>query len=290
MHPLFTFGFRRAIGSGLFALIGLAAASSAHAQLPPVLELGSGDSVTVSSSGTVGVIGGVPINNNISSYDAFGSGGNVVQTSGTAAFTLAGGSLFAPDSDTDIAASGSGPITISGGSIGASHGSTGLDASGSGPIVISGGTFRGDTLSTSIGISSGAAVQITGGDFSSAAPLGIASGGSLYLFSKNDTPFTVTGIPGPSYYSGMAYDNTSLNLASLGGAPFAPFGISGTLADGEIFNINLSGLGTIDFNLPAPAAVPEASTTVSLGLLLMLGAGGLVLAKRRAKNAALSAA
>ncbi len=41
-------------------------------------------------------------------------------------------------------------------------------------------------------------------------------------------------------------------------------------------------------DITAPAAVPEASTTVSLGLLLMLGAGGLVLVKRRSVIAPLA--
>ena len=36
---------------------------------------------------------------------------------------------------------------------------------------------------------------------------------------------------------------------------------------------------------PVPAAVPEASTTVSMGLLLALGLGGLVLAKKRVRSA-----
>jgi hypothetical protein len=275
----YSFPALRVAGISLLTFAAALAASSVQAQS---LILNSGDNATVSSTGTFGKIGGTSFSNNISNYGA--TYGTIVQTSGTAAFTLAGGTMFAPDGDTDIAAGGSGPITISGGSIGASHGSNGLLASGSGPIVISGGTFKGDSLSTSIGISQGAAVQITGGDFTSAAPLGVASGSSLYLFSKNDSPFTVTGIPGQSF-SGMAYNNTSLDLSSLGAAPFSLFGISGTLADGELFNVSLRGLGTLDFNMPAPAAVPEASTTISFGILLMLGVGGLVLAKRRAKTA-----
>ncbi len=48
-----------------------------------------------------------------------------------------------------------------------------------------------------------------------------------------------------------------------------------------------TGLGTqvnIDA-LPVPAAVPEASTTISLGLLLVLGLGALAVARRRAARA-----
>ena len=264
------------------------ATSSVHAQS---LNLSSGDNVTVSSTGTFGVMGGKPFSNTTSSYGV--SGGNNVQTSGTAAFNLTGGSLFAAISNvTDIEADGSGPVTISGGTVGVSHGGTGVDANGTGLVSISGGTFSSDVLSSPLSISRGAAVQITGGAFSdsgltpNSGVLSIASGGSLYLFSQNDTPFTITGIPGISTFNGVSYNNTSLSLASLSSNPGMTYGINGTLADGESFNTKLDGLGTINFNLPVPAAVPEASTTVSFGLLLTLGLGGVVIAARKKKAAA----
>lgn len=81
------------------------------------------------------------------------------------------------------------------------------------------------------------------------------------------------------YYGGYNIDGTNLQLFSNGL-------VTGTLSDGEMLSANFTntdGNGFIDFNGVAavPQAVPEASTTVSLGLLLMLGAGGLALAKRR---------
>ena len=257
-----THGLRRTASLSLLSLLGVAAVSSAQAQS---LTLSSGDSATVSSAGTVGILGGKPFSNSTSSYNN-PFGGAAVQVNGTAAFSLTGGTIIS------------------------SHGATGLAAGGSGPVLISGGTFSSDSLSTPISISSGAVVQITGGALSNSGPtpdngiLTIGSGGSLYLFSRNDTPFTITGIPGQPF-GGTSYNNTSLSLASLSSDPNSFYGISGTLADGESFNTRFSGLGTINFNLPAPAAVPEASTTVSLGLLLTLGLGGVALAKRRAKAA-----
>lgn len=277
MHFLSVRGFRRAAGLSFLSLIGIVAASSAQAQS---LILNSGDNVTVSSTGTSGVIGGMPVSNNTSSYSVvYGSN---VQTSGTAAFALAGGSLSVLGGD-DIVAGGSGPVTISSGFIGTSHGAEGLVASGSGPALVSGGIFRGDPISESIVVASGAAVQITGGYFGSASPLYVRSGGSLYLFSLNNTPFMLSGIPGTMPQT--SYNNTSLSLASLSSSSYNFYGITGTLADGEPFSNRLFGAGTINFNLPVPAAVPEASTTVSLGLLLMLGFSGMVTAKRRAKAA-----
>ncbi len=59
----------------------------------------------------------------------------------------------------------------------------------------------------------------------------------------------------------------------------------------ELLNsANMDGTGGLQLQVltngaPTPA-VPEASTTVSMGLLLLLGGGGLVIAKRRRTVAA----
>ena len=45
--------------------------------------------------------------------------------------------------------------------------------------------------------------------------------------------------------------------------------------------LDLAGLTDIGWKLAAPAAVPEASTTVSFGLLLAFGMGSLVIARKR---------
>ena len=52
---------------------------------------------------------------------------------------------------------------------------------------------------------------------------------------------------------------------------------------GQQFTYSITNGGSL--TLAAPPAVPEASTTVSFGLLLMLGLGGLVVAARRKRAA-----
>lgn len=264
-----------AVSLSLLILVGIAAASSAQAQS---LKLNSGDNVTVSSTSTFGVIGGVPISNNISQYEAPspGPGSNdvAVLTSGTATFNLTGGSLITTDEQgIGLDATGSGPVTISSGLVKGGHG-IGLDDTGTGLVTISGGTFSGDPRDgVNLAVGSGAVAEVTGGLFDF-TPLVAGLGGRLYLFSFNDTPFLINGV---------AVNNTSLTNLLYNNT------ISGTLENGDKLNTSFSNNGTVYLNLPVPAAVPEASTTVSLGLLLALGAGGLVLAKRRRSVTAPSA-
>ncbi len=71
--------------------------------------------------------------------------------------------------------------------------------------------------------------------------------------------------------------------------PFQIYSLTGTLQDGTVLAATYSSdNGTVLFNgqpaVPIPA-VPEASTTVSLGLLLMLGLGGMAVAAKRRKSA-----
>lgn len=273
--------------TSLLVLVGIAAASSAQAQRPPILNLvlNSGDNVAVSGTGTFGVIGGVPISNSTSQYDAInaplsGPGGSrsAVLTSGTAAFDLATGGYLVSTIGGGIAlnVTGSGPVTISGGAVNGGHGA-GLVDTGTGIVTISTGSISADPRDgIALAIGSGATVQVTGGLFSAPYPPGmfgiipLSIGGSLYLFSFNDTPFLINGV---------SMNNTSLTNLSL----YSGNTITGTLANGDRLNTSFRGSdsGTVYLNLPVPAAVPKASTTVSLGLLLVLGAGSLVVAKRR---------
>ena len=261
----------------LLVLVGIAATSSVQAQS---LVLNSGDNVTISDTGTFGVIGGVPISNSTSQYSAPlpgpGSNHSAVLTSGTAAFNLTGGYLVSTDEQgIALNITGSGPVTISGGDVNGGHG-VGLVDTGTGVVTISGGGFSADSRAgTAFVIGTGAVAEVTGGLFSapgldtfSSAPLNI--GGSLYLFSFNDAPFLINGV---------AMNNTSLMNLS----PYSKNTISGTLANGDGLNTSFREFnsGTVYLNLPLPAAVPEASTTVSLGLLLILGAGGIIASRRR---------
>ncbi len=271
MRFLSSRGVCRAAGLSLLTLL---AASAAQAQS---LVLNSGDIMTVSSIGTFGVIGGSPFSSSTSSYYAPGPGpgsnNTAVLVGGTAAFNLTGGSLYGiTEQGTSLAAMGSGPVTISSGTVAGGHG-IGVNATGRGLVTISGGNFTADPRDgTNLVAGNGASVEVTGGAFD-AAPIGASAGGSLYLFSFNDTPFLINGV---------AMNNMSLmNLSS----PFSNT-ISGTLADGEKLSTNFFDTGTINLNVPFPAAVPEASTTISFGLLLMLGLGGIIMAKRRGTAAA----
>lgn len=64
------------------------------------------------------------------------------------------------------------------------------------------------------------------------------------------------------------------------------YALTGTLSDGSALNAQYADVGGILlFNgVVAAPAVPEASTTVSFGLLLALGLGGLVIAAKRKKT------
>ena len=68
-------------------------------------------------------------------------------------------------------------------------------------------------------------------------------------------------------------------------SPFLDYSVTGTLQDGTPLNVlYASNNGTLLFNgLPAVplSAVPEASTTVSFGLLLALGLGSIIVARKK---------
>ena len=68
---------------------------------------------------------------------------------------------------------------------------------------------------------------------------------------------------------------------------FAFNSATGTFGPAQTVETGLSGAISLAFGLSAP--VPEASTTVSLGLLLALGMGGLVVARRRHTGGGFSA-
>ena len=79
---------------------------------------------------------------------------------------------------------------------------------------------------------------------------------------------------------------TSAEASSPGSIPLALAPIGFVSSQEDAGSVRTITAGFLD--ITAPAAVPEASTTVSLSLLLALGAGGIILAKRRAKTAASS--
>ena len=293
------------LGLATLALLGLAA-TPAHAQ---TLSLNSGDNLTVSGAGTVGTLGGKAVSNTTSSY-SFSGGNSTVQISGTSTFTLAnGGSISGGQSGQGLNTNGSGAVSITGGSITGGQFGTTMAIQGSGPVTISGGTIQGTSGSFSNGLGNGTAlaiygsgaVTITGGTFATG---GNYFGGGTVLDAESSGPITITGgifTAGNSGY-GLQINNSTLNLFSFGGTPFLVDGvamnnttlngsqfrfgsdtISGILANGDVLNTPFQDqFGKINLNIGTPlAAVPEASTTVSLGLLLALGVGGVLVARRK---------
>lgn len=96
-------------------------------------------------------------------------------------------------------------------------------------------------------------------------------------------------------------DGTVFSLPLTGGMPTTLAVFNGSNGSGPVAGLTLGADGTLygttvdggayndgtvfSLTLNGPAAVPEASTTVSLGLLLVLGLGGVVLARKKRVNA-----
>ena len=100
--------------------------------------------------------------------------------------------------------------------------------------------------------------------------------GDLMNFYKGSDPVSDPNIDNPHPYTHYSFDITSL------------VGAGGTfqLRFAEANNLDNLYQGIDNVSIRETPAVPEASTTVSLSLLLALGAGGLTVAARRRKQAA----
>ena len=138
-------------------------------------------------------------------------------------------------------------------------------------------------------------------------PLGLAVDASGNLFAADYSGGTITEFSlltggaygvgqnfatGLSRPNGLAFDahgdlfaaNSAGNVSGQGSiTEFAFDSVAGTFAAGKTVETGLSGPSDVAFSPIAPPAVPEASTTVSLGLLLALGVGGLAVARKRRK-------
>lgn len=151
----------------------------------------------------------------------------------------------------------------------------------------------------------------------------VAKSGTTFLQNNGTSPFMQIGVtttqivvkPTPNNYADIFGNSDFIGyvVSEVGPSPVAITGVtidpstsvSSFMAGNETFGanrvtfdandvfINLEGLQlsstsnvTLDLiTAAAPAAVPEASTTVSFGLLLALGVGGAVVAARRKKAA-----
>jgi len=118
----------------------------------------------------------------------------------------------------------------------------------------------------------GAGSNLSGLDDTVFAPSAASS--LLVADTKNNTIYKVTG----PFQAGGAYSSIG-STNSLDSVDLTT-GLATSISDGLFLpGSSPHGLGFL------PAAVPEASTTVSFGLLLMLGLGGLAAARKK-KNAA----
>ena len=87
----------------------------------------------------------------------------------------------------------------------------------------------------------------------------------------------------PSAITGVTVDPAT-NMAGFNSSRIS-FSTSGIYLNLQGLSITPTGNVTLDITT-TPAPVPEASTTVSLGLLLALGMGGIIVAARRKKVSA----
>ncbi len=298
----------------LFALVTLALAPAAYAQS---LTLNSGDVVTVSRAGTVGIIGGKPVANTTSSYDN-GQDFYAVQTTGTAAFTLAtGGVVTGTYNNTGLYATGSGPLTISGGTVTVSDNSVGVDTFGSGPVILTGGSISTGNSSTGL-YAQGRTVTVTGGTITAgddardlsvyySAPLTISGGTftvgdrGIGLTADSSSPVTITGgtfTVGAQGYGLSAFSSTidlygafdgltlgqTLTLPSdfTNGVTGSFFGTLENNTIGQTFTY--LNKGTITLHDVGLAAAPEPSQFAAFGVGL-LGLGALALRARKRQAA-----
>lgn len=153
----------------------------------------------------------------------------------------------------------------------------------------SGGSFNGYLLTTGP-----STVNISGGNFNylSIEEISTAnvSGGNFNYF--NTFGSSTANVIGGSIINLETLDTSVLNLFGtdfsetfLGsGSGYQLYNVMGTLQNGNPLNASYYDAGgTLEFNGVPANAVPEASSVVSLSLLLMLGLGGLAASARRRK-------
>ena len=304
---------KAACGLALLTGAGFLAAPAAHAQNPR-LTLGQSGSTTLSGTGTLTDTGttasgtftyfddgtGVALANQNSYYEwyAYGpstaniTGGtitHVLYTYDTSTANVTGGSLqflFTNDSSTanvsggnirGLFIDGTSTANITGGGV------TQFESDGTGNTNFSGGSFlevlvRGASMAT-----------VTGGDYTSTfetagtATANITGGTFAYLQTDFSSTINVRG--GILTNILYTYDTSTLDLFGSGFTETLlnpnQYAVTGTLQNGDPLNTIYDDFGgTLEFN-GIPAAVPEASSMVSLGLLLLLGIGGMAVSRRR---------
>jgi len=147
----------------------------------------------------------------------------------------------------------------------------GATASGSFSYNFTTGTFSAFDVTTTNGLTD----NLLGTHYV-AATAATASATSNYLFTfTHGSDFLNLNATGPDNAAGtislLAGTSSSSHQLTASGEFALPTGLSRVISSGSL--------------IATAAPVPEASTTASLGLLLALGLGGLVIAKRRRKAA-----
>ena len=223
---------------------------------------GAGDAIAVTGGTFNGGLGGTGGGGTIGSLGSSNGGGGVGGAGGTA-FTVTGAGAN---------------VTILGGNFNAGQGGSGGQGNGSiggdngadfaaGPGVTA-SIYGGNFLFRPLG---GSGVGGGGGGF---------SGRSTSSFSLNGSNVTVFGTFQTQLFGGTPI-TTPMTFASGTGSFFGL--LANNTGIGQQFTYSVTNGGSL--TLAAPPAVPEASTTVSFGLLLALGLGGLVNAKRKKRAA-----
>ncbi|QOV91910.1 PEP-CTERM sorting domain-containing protein [Humisphaera borealis] len=217
----------------------------------------------------------------------FGTNGAIgINSRSSGTIRITGGTITGGPADRSSGAAlslgGTGPVFISGGDLMGGASGLGLENYGSGQVWITGGRFStssgagGTSIFTTRFFNTttnqaelGGVVTILGGQIESSVSglrwgLGANPLGTIALFSQNDTPFLVNGVP---------MNHTSIPLMPGTNT------ISGTLYNGDVldttFYNDFSGTGVGGSILLNVGTVPEPST------MLILAFGVVALQRRR---------
>ncbi len=269
--------------------------------------LGSNFTYIVNGPSLTGGVGGTITGTDPSASYYAGGGGAGLSVTGATTVTISSGTFTG---GTGGMANGIGQSLTSG------YGGDGLVTYGGATTSIYGGTFQGGLVGDPTartgsggdygsGLYEGATsiVNVFGGSFAGGNGLPVPSGytqeggsglyvrdGSLNIYggtfaggtsSFGSTDLEVIGGTATLYGSNFTVNGVAVENGSV---PVGFGTITGNLLDNSTvttlnyFLYDGSG-GTL--NIESPAAVPEASTTVSFGLLLTLGLGGVMLARKK---------
>lgn len=165
-----------------------------------------------------------------------------------------------------------------------------MDTFGPRTVNVNGGSI--DNLSindTSIGNVTGGTIFNGFGAFGTSTAN--VTGGSIFVLKTSDAG--TANVTGGMITNSLSTSNTSiLDLLGTGftetplpyNGLYPRYAVTGILQNGDPLQATYDYFGgTLEFNGAAAQPVPEASTTISFGLLLCLGLGGLAVSARRRK-------